>query len=457
MIETFAIARAKLKASPLARRFVGGAAWSVLGAVVSSGVTLVMLMLVARLLGKETYGQFVVIQSTLGMVGVFAGFGIGAAAIRYVAELRALDTARLGHILTLAERTVLGFGLIASTGLMIAARWMASHMLNAPGVGAPLAIAAIAVFFAALDGYQKSVLIGFESMRAFAIGTITSVIAGFPIMLLAANHYGLQGAAVAMVVNALIQASISRYQMVRELKKFEVKHNADGCLSEWPVLWHFAFPALLAGALVGPAHWAAQAMLANTPKGYAELAALGIAMQWFNVIMFVPTTTGRVVLPILTDHVTKKDDRRSRVILLYAMGANAIVAVPLAVIVGMLSPYIMSLYGKGFEHDYVPLVVAVVTAALLAIQIPVGNLLVAKSRMWLGSLMNLGWALIYVGMSYVLLDFGAIGVMAALGTAYSIHAVWLFAFARAALHPVKPGGSVKYASIERNVELGDRP
>jgi len=425
MIGTFATARAKLKASPLARRFLGGAAWSVLGAVVSSGVTLVMLIFVARLLGKETYGQFVVIQSTLGMVGVFAGFGIGAAATRYVAELRALDTARLARILILAERTVLGFGLIASTGLVIAAQWMASHMLNAPGVGAPLAIAAVAVFFTALDGYQKSVLIGFESMRAFAIGTITGAIAGFPIMLLAANHYGLQGAAVAMVVNALIQASISRYQMARELKKFEVKRNAIDCVSEWPVLLHFAFPALLSGVLVGPAHWAAQAMLANTPKGYAELAVLGIAMQWFYVIMFVPGTAGRVVLPILTDHVTKNDHGSSRKILLYAMGANALVAVPLAVIVGVLSPYIMGLYGKNFEHDYIPLVVAVMTAALLAIQIPVGNLLAASSRMWLGALMNAGWAVTFIGLAYLLVDKGATGITVALGIGYIAHTIWV--------------------------------
>ena len=429
MIGTLAMARGRLERSPLARRFLGGAAWSVLGAVVSSGVTLIMLMLVACLLGKESYGQFVVIQSTLGMVGVFAGFGIGGAATRYAAELRLRDTTRLGHILTLAERAILGFGLIASVGLVLGSGWMAAHVLNAPSLSAPLAIAALAVFFTALDSYQKSVLIGFEAMRAFAIGTVTGVIIGFPIMLLAASHYGLMGVAVAMVVNAFLQASISRYQMTRELRKFGVKRNAEGCLSEWPILWHFAFPALLAGAMVGPAHWAAQALLANTPNGYAELAVLGIAMQWFNVIMFVPGTAGRVVLPILTDHVTNNDYGNSRKILLYAMSANALFAVPLAVIIGVLSPYIMSLYGKNFENDYMPLIIAVMTAALLAIQTPVGNLLAASSRMWLGALMNAGWALVYVGLAYFLLDEGAAGVMVASGIGYMVHATWTFWFA----------------------------
>jgi O-antigen/teichoic acid export membrane protein len=429
MTALFPDARARFARAALARRFMAGAAWSFSGSVLSSGVTLLMLILVARVLGKEVYGQFVVIQSTLGMVGVFAGLGIGAAATRYAAELRIRDTVRLGHILTLAERTILGFGLLASTGLVFAAGWMATHILNAPALRVPLAISACAVLFTALDSYQRSTLVGFESMRAFAISTVTGAIAGFPVMLLAANYFGLQGVAVALVGNALLQASVSRYQMVRELTKHGIQRQAEGCLREWPVLWHFALPALISGALVAPAHWAVQAMLANTPGGYAELAVLGIAMQWLNVIMFVPGTIGRVVLPILTDHVTKNDQDGSRKILLYAIGANAIVTLPVAVIVGIFSRYIMRMYGEGFANDDIPLTLAAITAVLLAIQVPVGNLLFASSRMWLGASMNGCWAFVYLSLAYYLVNHGAVGIMLALGVAYISHATWTFWYA----------------------------
>lgn len=429
MIESLATLRARVEASSLAHRFLGGAAWSVIGAVGSSGITLIMWVLVARLLGKETYGQLIMVQSTLGMVGVLAGFGIGMAATRYAAELRSSDVTRLGRILALGERSIVGFGLFASAGLAVAAKWLAAMMLNSPTLGQPLSIAAVIILFSAVDGYQKSVLIGLESMRAFAIGSIVAACAGFPIILIAASNSGLMGAVIGLSVASLIQAGVSRYQMTRELNKLGVVRNAAGCTSEWRVLWQFALPALISGSLVGPVHWTAQAILANTPNGYAELAVLGIAMQWFNVILFVPGNAGRVVLPMLTDYATRGDRPNLRKILLLAVSLNALMTVPVAVIVSALSLCIISLYGQGYQDNNSALILAASAATLAALTAPVGNLLAAKARMWLGASMNFGWASVYLGLSYLLVDQGAFGVLVALLLGYVAHSAWTFSFA----------------------------
>jgi O-antigen/teichoic acid export membrane protein len=285
------------------------------------------------------------------------------------------------------------------------------------------------VLFAAIDGYQKSVLVGLEAMRAFATSAIVALGVGSPIVLIATNSFGLSGAAIGIVALAFIQAVVSRYQMTTALKRAGISRNAPGCLKELPVLWHFALPALLSGVLVGPVHWAAQAVLANTPNGYAELAVLGIAMQWFNLILFLPVTAGRVVLPILTDYVTKGDLANSRGIMWHAVFASAAVVLPLAVATSLLSPYVMRFYGQAYADDYPSLVLAVWVAALLAIQAPIGNILAAKSRMWLGASMNLGWAFVYLVFTFLLAKNGASGVLVALLLAYIAHAVWTFWFA----------------------------
>lgn len=424
MIGRVASIRARLNDSPLAHRFLSGAGWSLAGTALSQGMTLLTMLFVARLLGKEIYGQFVLIQSTLNTIGIFAGFGIGQTATRYIAAMKQRDAGRLGHILALSERIVFIFGTVVSVGLSFLSQQLAEGVLHSPELAAPLAIASFAVFFSTLDGYQKSTLIGLESMRAYALGSITGVTLGMPIMLLAARHYGLAGAAGALVASTILQAGISRYLATREMRRLGIYLEPRGCLKEWQVLRDFALPALLSGALVTPAHWVCQAMLANTDNGYKEIALLGVAMQWFGAILFLPNISSRVILPMLTDYVTAENHANVKRILILAIKTNMLMTLPLVAAISVLSPWILSLYGPDFRDGYLVLTIAVITATLVGMMTPVGNLIAARSMMWLGMTMNLGWASIYVCLSYLSLNHGALGIIGALCVAYLSHSVW---------------------------------
>ncbi|NOZ40854.1 MAG: oligosaccharide flippase family protein [Planctomycetes bacterium] len=73
------------------------------GAVISRGLMLVASILVARMLGKTVYGELGMIRSTVGMFGVFAGFGLGLTATKHVAEFRESDPERAGRIVGFTE------------------------------------------------------------------------------------------------------------------------------------------------------------------------------------------------------------------------------------------------------------------------------------------------------------------------------------------------------------------
>src|SRR5687767_7424496 len=91
--------RHRLEGSPLARRLARGAIWSLVGAVSTRVLTLVSSIIVVRLLGKVTLGEFGMVQSTLAMLGTFAGLGLGLTATKYTAEFRERDSARVGRVL----------------------------------------------------------------------------------------------------------------------------------------------------------------------------------------------------------------------------------------------------------------------------------------------------------------------------------------------------------------------
>ena len=66
----------RIEASEIGSRFAKGTIWSMAGAVISRGLMLIASIFVARMLGKTGFGELGMIQSTVGMFGVFAGFGL---------------------------------------------------------------------------------------------------------------------------------------------------------------------------------------------------------------------------------------------------------------------------------------------------------------------------------------------------------------------------------------------
>ena len=60
--------------------------WALFGNVIRQGLALVSGIVVARFLGKEVYGEFGTIRTTLVYVAIVSTFGFGYTATKYVAE-----------------------------------------------------------------------------------------------------------------------------------------------------------------------------------------------------------------------------------------------------------------------------------------------------------------------------------------------------------------------------------
>jgi O-antigen/teichoic acid export membrane protein len=85
-------------------------------------------------------------------------------------------------------------------------------------------------------------------------------------------------------------------------------------------------------------------------------------------------------------------------------------------------------YGESFVEGHWTVVLSVATAALLAMMTPVGHLISASGRMWVGFWMNAGWGATMLVASWWMVRWGAEGLAAARLIAYVLHAVWTFGF-----------------------------
>lgn len=420
---------ARLEASPLGYRLARGAFWSFAGAMVSRGCGLLSSICVARMLGKVGFGEFGVVQSSVGMFATFAGLGLGLTATKYVAEFRVKEPARAGRIIGVSS-VVSWIAGGAMTGLLFGiGPWLAQHTLAAPQLGNLLRLSSALLLIGAVNGAQTGALAGFEAFKRIAHINLISGVCSLPMMVVGAWWGGLEGAVWGLLASQSFGCALNFFALRREAKLSQVPLVFRVSLQEFRILWQFSLPALVSGLFVGPVYWLCNTLLVNSSGGYAEMGLFNAANQWFGALLFLPGILGQAALPVLSERFGQNDLRQSRRVLGFYMKLNAAVVTPLVVLGCLASPLIMSSYGPGFRQAWPALSVVLVTAGLQSVVTPVGHIIAASGRMWLGSLMNLAWGIFFIGLTWLLLNFGALGLASARLAAYAAQAIWALAFA----------------------------
>jgi O-antigen/teichoic acid export membrane protein len=433
----------RIEASPIGYRLARGAFWSLAGAMIARGLTLFSSILVARIVGKVGFGELGIIQSTVGMFGTFAGFGLGLTATKYVAEFKQKDPARAGRILALSTGVTVATGAIVTVVFLALAPWLASRTLAAPQLGGLLRIGSLMLLLGAVTGAQTGALAGFEAFKRIAQINLASGLAAFPLMVGGAYVGGLEGALWGLVASYGVNWALNQWAVRKEAARAAVPISFVGSREEFGVLWAFSFPALLASVMVGPVNWFCSAILVNQPNGYAEMGIFSAANQWFGALLFLPGVLGQVVLPALAERVGASDAQNSARVIRLSIIINLVIVLPFVLALSLASVWVMGLYGQSFKTGWPTLVLVLVTAGLLAVQQPVGQMIAAAGRMWLGFTMNMGWALVFVLFTLTWASKGASGLALARLVAYGAHALWTFGWAGQVLRKASMGSLVR--------------
>lgn len=411
----------RVENSPVAYRLASGSFWVLSGSALSRGLMLLSYVFVARILGREVFGEFGIVQSTVGMFGIFAGLGLGMTATKYIAEFRKKDPAKAGRILALTLIVVLVSGSTASVLCWILAPWLAQHTLAAAHLAGLLRLGTVFMLLSALNGVQIGALSGFEAFRSIARVSLLAGLATLPLVVLGTWARGLSGAILGLIAGQGVMLALLAIDLGSEIQRAGMSLAPGRCMCEWRTLCGFSLPVLLSGIMVVPVTWACCALLVNQPGGYAENGVFTAANQWFIVLLFLPDRLGQVNLPMLSDHMGRGDYRGASKIMLLCLKINAIAVVPLALALCLASQPVMRSYGSGFENAWLTLVIILFTALLSCIHKPLGQSLVAGGRVWTLLIINVVWGSVFLLATYCWVNHGANGLASARLLAYLAH------------------------------------
>lgn len=385
-------------------------------------------ILLVRLLHREPYGKLTIVQSTIGLIGTFAGMGMGETAIKYLAEFRDKDRLRAGRIVGIVNVMAFCFGSAMSIAAFVFSGYLAQHVLHAPELAALLRIASLLPLVATLDGIQVATLNGLEAFRLIARRSVWGAAAALPISAAFVWLWGLKGAVAAQLIAAVVNLLLSATASASELARQGISwHLGRGALAEWRVLYRYSLPALAASLMVAPVMWIANVMLFRGHNGAAYVAAVGVVNSVMTIVAYLPTVLTSPALSVMSNSAHRPMQLAST--LRYSLSLSALAAFPIGVVVATLGKYLLvALYGPQFAEEGIDLAWAMIYVGIQAIGAPLGNMLLATGRIWLGLGINAMWSAIFLAMcAWLIPGYHSAGYFSSLAISYMVLDVIVYA------------------------------
>ena len=392
----------KIMASDIARRMGSGAFWSLTGTALGKMCILLAGIVCARILGKEGFGEFGMVRSTIGMFIVMGSAGIGVTATRFISEYRENDKSKAAAIYRLSNRFSWRAGIVITLALLLTSPLLAEHILQAPQLSVPIRIGALLLLASILNASQQGALSGMEDFHAIAVNTLKASLAETALMIAGAYIWGVEGAVIGFGTGIVVLWIANQLSVRNDFRRAGIE-AASGDLGQESrrILYHYCLPATLTALTITPAFFAIRVLLVRDCD-YGELAIFEAADQWKVIILFIPTAVSNIALPILSSMSKKPTFVRTLIANIALVGT---VAAVMAFVIGIASPLIMPLYGTEFNNHEVLILLAISTV-FSSVSSVMEMAIYSKDRMWPCFLMNLVWAILLISGCHQLLFMG---------------------------------------------------
>jgi O-antigen/teichoic acid export membrane protein len=421
----------------LAARLRAGIAWNLVGAASTQGGVFAANLVLANVLGRQTFGEYAMVHSTFVTLAAIAQVSTGYTAAKYVAEFRRADPQRAGRILGLCSAVSFVAGGLVAMAVVLSAPWLAGSVLRAPHLSTAVTVVAGAVLLGTVNGYHVGALAGLEAFPALGRAGLMNGLILFGCITAGALTAGVAGAVAGLATATALQWLVLRRTLSSETKRQGLTVACAGWGREASVLRGFAFPATLSGLVSLPVLWLTSLWLVRQPDGYDQVALLSVAHSFRAMVLFVPVVTNAVGTSILNSERGAGAESRYRRAFWANVGLTAVAVAIGALGVATLGPWLLAAFGAAFRDGYPVLLILTVATVPEALGAAVYQAIQSEGRLWLSL-----WAIVLprdltiVSLAYLLAPgWGALGVAIAHAVAWTAA---LGCYAAVAWH-VRPG------------------
>ena len=394
-------------------RIIKGASWILIGTIFSKLMLLLSSIIVARILGKETFGEVGILRSTINSFSMMANMGLGITATKFIAENLHKRMKSVGEVIGFTISLAVIFALVVFI-LFITFSNEISIIIASEHLEDEVIVSAFILLFVTINSAQIGVLSGFEKFSVIAKTTLIGAFFSFIFQILGAYYFGVKGTLIGFGINYFILFVLFNRNIFLISKKLKIKITFKKISKYKSLFIKISLPAALSGILVSPIFWLCNTILVNQKNGYGNMAILDAASQWQQIILFIPSALSQLLLPLLASY---SDDQNSfKKVFKYNLLINLAIVFILCIVILFTSNFIMGFYGESFKSGSLVLILMSIASLPMVVSSLIGQSLIAKEKVWIGLLFNLVWGACFISLSYNFIDSYQLGV---LGYAYS--------------------------------------
>lgn len=349
--------------------------WAVLGNAVGNVLLLISGIIIARLLGRDIYGEYGMVKTTMFYIATFSTFGLGFSTTKFVANCLEESPGKIRQLISDSYHIVVIFSSFVALVLLMFANILADY-LDEPSMSIAFRALALIIVAKAVNTTQIGILAGLKEFKKLAKNIIFSSFSMFIICIPLTYYYGLVGSLISLFISQLLDCILNYYS----IKKIIVGFNSYVSEKFYKKLIKFSFPIAMQECSFTLCNWLTTIIIAK----YASLGELGIytaVAQWNAIILFIPSVLSNVILSHLSN--TNSDVKTRRVIMKKMIAINVFCTLLPFIAIFFLSDTIIAFYGESFISMKVVFNTMVFSSIFICTANVFTSDLISKGKTWI--------------------------------------------------------------------------
>jgi O-antigen/teichoic acid export membrane protein len=325
------------------------------GMVISTVISSVGTIFIARLLGSDQYGLYAIVLTLPNLLVLFRDWSVTSAIVRFTAHFRTENRENEIRNVYVAGLTFeIATGLILSILSLLFSDFLSAHLFHRPALAPLIEIASFSILANALIASATAFFTGYEKMGYNSIMIICqSVIKTVLIIALVILGLGTSGATIGFTNGTFIAGSIGialTWIIYRQLpkiapNKLEIKAYLATMLKYCLPL---SFAAIIGGflpqfyAFLLPIHYATDNIV---------IGNYSVATNFVVLIAFFATPVVTMMFPAFSKMDPEKDKQTLRDIFKFSVKYASLLVVPVTALVMCLAqPAVETLFGSSYNN-----------------------------------------------------------------------------------------------------------